>query len=854
MISQKATYSLTQGTYQDDRLLESLNPSYVKLDDRSLDDLVEQLYEHASHLHFFENDPDEVKGDWRAFFSDIINPSTQEPDMKRLEALEKDSALPPHLALAVTFLRLFAYEQEAMNGLTAKHLDFYYEDLLKFKRREGTVGNVPVFAELARNVDAVTIPQGARFSAGKDKEGKEIIFAAAADYILGKAEVEAMNSSNANEKGFYLAITSPMLSVKENDIRVKLAYASTLVGVPVQYTMKDGWSPETLFDDKEVKLVDYAPFDSKVHGTDLGTKYPVIRFAFASAKDLDDKVAKQNPFIRIGSRSGSSTVLARPLTSIKSVSVPNGTKISLCGKLGPMENKVGLQPFGPMPSAKDFFTVTAPEIQGCSTTIGVSSVFNSKRRYSQTAKDNKLTISVLSDCGYSNYLKSLVIATRKLSEGTSDGVTIPTKPSVPALENPITVPYVIYDNNSETVNTRFLVTPMGYSAVNSISSISNEHLTDRNVYIGLSGVKPGTSISLFVKLASDRFVDDADISTADAPEWSILEGDVWKKADKVLDTTNDLTEDGFVKIAIGSKSGFMKPHTILAAEYTWLRIRYAAGKECYPSIESVSAQAIELIYDPTSPGKPESGTSLPKDSISKPLYAIAGLKKVNQPFGGFPGSADESEQQFRIRVSERLRHKGRSVSTHDYERIVLQAFPDIAAVKCIPSACGVTGGPGIVNIVLVPKAVGYFDRCPGLKAGTLRSVQDLLKKTSSPFAEIKVQNPTYEMVGVNCTITLRPGFADESAQVDDMKKRLTAFIAPWSDGAHAVSLTNNLNESKMLHFIESLPYVDTVSNLEISVTSGTATRIVEEGEDILPQEKYAVLTAGENIDIRVSKE
>ena len=110
------------------------------------------------------------------------------------------------------------------------------------------------------------------------------------------------------------------------------------------------------------------------------------------------------------------------------------------------------------------------------------------------------------------------------------------------------------------------------------------------------------------------------------------------------------------------------------------------------------------------------------------------------------------------------------------------------------------------------------------------------------------------MVGVDCTITLHPGFADENAHIDDLKKRLTAFIAPWSDGAHAVSLTNNLNESKMLHFIESLPYVDTVSNLEISVTSGTTTRIVVEGEDILPQEKYAVLTAGENIDIRVSKQ
>ena len=39
----------------------------------------------------------------------------------------------PHLGLLFTFLRLFSPFQNDLNELTQKHLDFFYQDVLKIK-------------------------------------------------------------------------------------------------------------------------------------------------------------------------------------------------------------------------------------------------------------------------------------------------------------------------------------------------------------------------------------------------------------------------------------------------------------------------------------------------------------------------------------------------------------------------------------------------------------------------------------------------------------------------------------------------------------------------------------------------
>ena len=52
----------------------------------------------------------------------------------------------------------------------------------------------------------------------------------------------------------------------------------------------------------------------------------------------------------------------------------------------------------------------------------------------------------------------------------------------------------------------------------------------------------------------------------------------------------------------------------------------------------------------------------------------------------FNGKMKEAGNKFYTRVSERLRHKGRTIALWDYERLVLQYFPGVYKVKCINHA------------------------------------------------------------------------------------------------------------------------------------------------------------------------
>ena len=91
----------------------------------------------------------------------------------------------------------------------------------------------------------------------------------------------------------------------------------------------------------------------------------------------------------------------------------------------------------------------------------------------------------------------------------------------------------------------------------------------------------------------------------------------------------------------------------------------------------VAAQAFKATFidkgnDPAFPAK-----VLPAGTISKLDQPDAAVKKIIQPFSTFGGRAAERSETFYTRVSERLRHKDRAIAMWDYERLVLEAFPQI---------------------------------------------------------------------------------------------------------------------------------------------------------------------------------
>jgi hypothetical protein len=101
---------------------------------------------------------------------------------------------PPHLALFIAFLKLYQKVQDDLNGLTAKHLDFFYKDVLGLKTKEAVPDKVHLFFELAKNVPEHELLAQIRFKAGKDKTGKNLFYTLDKNAVLSTAKVESLRT------------------------------------------------------------------------------------------------------------------------------------------------------------------------------------------------------------------------------------------------------------------------------------------------------------------------------------------------------------------------------------------------------------------------------------------------------------------------------------------------------------------------------------------------------------------------------------------------------------------------------------------------------------------------------------
>ena len=95
----------------------------------------------------------------------------------------------PHIALFLTFLRLFRHAQNSLNALTGKHLNYYYEKVLCLERQDAVPDEVHLIFELAKGFDEYLVETGAELLAGKDANGKPLIFEAVEDWVINKTQL-----------------------------------------------------------------------------------------------------------------------------------------------------------------------------------------------------------------------------------------------------------------------------------------------------------------------------------------------------------------------------------------------------------------------------------------------------------------------------------------------------------------------------------------------------------------------------------------------------------------------------------------------------------------------------------------
>ncbi len=178
-----------EGSDQNRRFIQALDPDSVKLNDFNLKEWMQFAYRFAGHVNYFSTlDFKEPSGNWELFFK---NDSELEEFLKRVGDV-KD--ITPHLALFISFIWLLEFTKKRFNRLTKRHLDFYYNEVLKIEKLPATPDKVHLLFELAKRVSEEKITVGTELDGGKDANGQKRIYKTTEELIVNRTRVAQFKS------------------------------------------------------------------------------------------------------------------------------------------------------------------------------------------------------------------------------------------------------------------------------------------------------------------------------------------------------------------------------------------------------------------------------------------------------------------------------------------------------------------------------------------------------------------------------------------------------------------------------------------------------------------------------------
>ncbi|SHE51775.1 baseplate J/gp47 family protein [Pedobacter caeni] len=385
-----------------------------------------------------------------------------------------------------------------------------------------------------------------------------------------------------------------------------------------------------------------------------------------------------------------------------------------------------------------------------------------------------------------------------------------------------------------------------------------------SLYLGLKDLQPGSNLNVLFQLAEATADSESDRVNV---QWHYLENNFWKplrEGFEVLDDDTDgLTTSGIIKFAL--PGNMSSENTILPKGLHWIKAAIPISSKSVSETIGVFAQAIKATFtNERANDKLRLGQPLSAGSLAKLNEADSSIKKVSQPFDSFAGRMPEEEGHFYVRISEQLRHKGRGIQKFDYERLVLEAFPQLFKVKCINHSFGLNAhdyindipmAPGYVLLAVIPdmnqlKAAQQFE--PRVPISLLEDIQEYLNQRISPFVKVWVKNPRYEKLNFSLEVKLYKG-KDEQFYKEKLKEDLKTFLAPWAVGEYdKLTFGQPVFMSDIIGFLETRDYLDYIIKLDMWHEEKKPGNTSEQ-DPVYPITPRSILIAG-NIDLHINQQ
>ncbi|MFP4065685.1 MAG: hypothetical protein ACLFS0_09330, partial [Bacteroidales bacterium] len=198
-----------------------------------------------------------------------------------------------------------------------------------------------------------------------------------------------------------------------------------------------------------------------------------------------------------------------------------------------------------------------------------------------------------------------------------------------------------------------------------------------------------------------------------------------------------------------------------------------------------------------------------------------------QPYPSFGGTPRESDRDYWLRTSERLRHKNRAVTLFDYERLVLQQFPEVYKVKCLThtSLKKADGSPdyfeinpGHVSLLVIPdirNQKSYDPLQPRASRNLLSNIEEFINQQNTLHVQVVADNPDYEVVLLDFSVKFHPQY-DPNTYRKILNNDIVKYLSPWAFGEYGnIHFGGILHKSILIGFIEDRPYVDFISAFKL---------------------------------------
>jgi hypothetical protein len=379
------------------------------------------------------------------------------------------------------------------------------------------------------------------------------------------------------------------------------------------------------------------------------------------------------------------------------------------------------------------------------------------------------------------------------------------------------------------------------------------------LHLGIDKSQPPQILSLLFQMESGSMPGSVLLKKEDIT-WSYLNDNTWQQiatADIQLDTTETFQKPGIIQVSVASNADLAA--TLMPSGLCWLRVvvqQNADGASDVSAIVAQAASATRVVNEDALISTLQPGT------IKQLVTKAPPIKKVTQNYPSFNGMPAETDADFYVRTSERLRHRYRPIDGWDYERIVLQEFPGLFKAKCLSYTNYIDDfnnlKPGSVKLVVIP------DVREGNAGNLLQPISNLayldeikqfvVNNNPSPFLTadtLYVCNPVYETLLVDCKVAFRAG-KDPGFYTNQLEEEIRRFLSPWAyDEGQDITFGGKIYQSEILAFIESRDYVDYVINFQLyhrftgtNTTSGIGCMIIGTDFIIAVQPTATIASSG----------